>query len=229
MSNLFAKLKGLIVILFLIAAPGCSQERVLHQGGSREGAPPRFTDAQTAAVQSLQTFRKLLTKDNYKDLGFESVEEAVEARLGAPLGIFLVRLDPLREYQRGSDPNTLLADSGQVYYPVLVKEQARAAIVIARADGKWKVASLGNAGLAKQLWRVQKEAGAPLGGASAPEMIVQVLGFHFIGRRGANNNLTLTPLVDDPAHNLRAGVEQPADEAFAALVPFAKSYNGLPM
>src|SRR4249920_1258685 len=116
MCNLFANLKGLIIVSFLIAAPGCSQERVLHQGSSREGASPRFADTQTAAAQSLQTFGKLITKDNYKELGFDSVEEVVEARLGAPLAIFFVRLDRLREYQPGSDPNTLLADSAQVYY-----------------------------------------------------------------------------------------------------------------
>jgi hypothetical protein len=225
MSNLFAKFKGWIVISFLVAAPGCSQ--VLHQESSRETLP-RFPDAQTAAAQSLQTFRKIITKDNYKDLGFESVEEAAEARLGAPLAFFLVGLDPLREYQRGSDTNTLLIDTGQVYYPVLVKEQARAAIVITKADEQWKVASLGNAGLAKQI-SMLKKAGAPSSGVPSPEMIVQVLGYRFIGRRGANNSLMLTPLVNDPAYNLRLGVEQPADDVFAALVPFAKRYNGLPM
>jgi hypothetical protein len=222
MCNLFSKVKGLIIIFFLVAVPGCSREK--------EGSPHMFADPKTASDQALVTFRKLITKDNYKDLGFDSVEEAAGAQLGAPLAIFFVRLDRLRDYQPGSDPNTLLSDSAQVYYPVLVKEQVRAAIVVEMADGKWKAARLGNAGLAKQISRVQKEAGAPSGGASEPDMIVQVpaLGIYFIGRRGTDKKLTLIPLATEPRYKLRAAAEQPADEVFATLVPFAKSYNGLP-
>jgi hypothetical protein len=219
MCNLFAKVKGLIIIFFLVAVPGCSREK--------EGSPRMFADPKTASDQALVTFRKLITKDNYKNLGFDSVEEAAGAQLGAPLAIFFVRLDRLRDYQPGSDPNTLLSDSAQVYYPVLVKEQVRAAIVLEMADGKWKAPRLGNAGLAKQISRVQKEAAAP----SEPDMIVQVpaLGIYFIGRRGADKKLTLIPLATDPRYNLKATAEQPAEEVFAKLVPFAKSHNGLPM
>src|SRR5262245_20714656 len=149
MCNLFSKLKGSIIILFLITAPGC--------GRDEEGSPPMFADPKTASDQALVTFRKLITKDNYKDLGFNSLEEVLDSRLGNPLTIFFVRLDRLRDYQPGSDPNTLLTDGAQVYYPVLLKEQVRAAIVVEMANGKWKAARLGNAGLAKQISQVQKD------------------------------------------------------------------------
>jgi hypothetical protein len=225
MCNLFAKVQGLIIILFLIAVPGCRN--------AREGAPPTFADAKTAAEQSLPTFRKLITEDNYyKDLGFDSMKEAagVQLDLGAPLAIFFVRLDRLREYQPGSDSNTLLSDSTRVYYPVVIKEQPRAAIIVEMTDGKWKVASMGSAGMAKQISDVQKKAATPSGGVSEPDIIVQVpaLGIYFIGRRGADKRLMLIPLANDPRYKLEGAVEQPADGVFARLVPFAKSHNGLP-
>jgi hypothetical protein len=219
MCSLFSKMNGLIIIFFLIAVVGCRS--------AREGAPPTFADSKSAAEQ----FRKFITQNNrYKKLGFDSVEEAVGADLGAPLAIFFVRLDRLREYQPGSDSNTLLSDSAQVYYPVLdTKKQIRAAVIVEMADGKWKMASLGNAGLAKQIAQVQKRAAAPSGGASAPDIIVQVpaLGIYFIGRRDADKKLILIPIANDPRYNLRAAAEQPADEVFAKLVPFAKRHNGL--
>ena len=219
MCNLFAKLKGLIIIFLLIAGPGCRN--------AQEGAPPTFADAETAAKQSLPTFHKLITKGNYyKDLGFDSAKEAAGAQLdlGAPLAIFFVRLDRLREYQPGIDSNTLLSNSSRVYYPVLINKQARAAIIVEMTDGKWKAASMGSAGLSKQISQVQTAATAP------SDMLVQVpaLGIYFIGRRGADKKLILIPLADDLKYKLRAGAEQPADDVFARLVPFAKSHNGLP-
>jgi len=222
MCNLFAKSKKLIIIFLLIIVPGC--------GSTEEGSPPTFADAKTAAEQSLLTFRKLITEDNYyKDLGFDSVKEAAGAELGlgTPLAIFFVRLDRLREYQPGSDSNTLLSDSARVYYPVLVKKQTRAAIIVERSDGKWKAASMGGAGLARQISDVQEKA-APSG--AEPDMIVQVpaLGIYFIGRHGADKKLMLIPLANHPRYELKGTVEHPADEVFARLVPFAKSHDGLP-
>src|SRR4029453_11323466 len=221
MCNLFSKLKGFIIILLLMASQGCSREE--------RGSPPTFADPKTASDQALVTFRKLITKDNYKDLGFDSVEEVGGAQLGAPLAIFFVRLDRLRDYQPGSDPNTLLTDGAQVYYPVLVKEQVRAAIVVEMANGTWKATRLGNAGLAKQISQVQRDAASPAVG-SEPDMIVQVpaLGIYFIGRRGADKKLTLIPFATEPRYKLRTAAEQSADEVFATLAPFAKSFSGLP-
>jgi hypothetical protein len=226
MCNLFAKFEGLIIIFFLIVVPGCRS--------AGEGAPPTFPDAKTAAEQSLGTFRELITKDNYyKDLGFDSVKEAAGAQLdlGAPLAIFLVRLDRLRDYQPGSDANSLLSDSTRMYYPVLVKTQPRAAIIVEKADGKWRVASMGSAGLAKQISNVQQKTGTPSASVSEPDMIVQVpaLGIYFIGRRGADKKLMLIPLATDLRYKLEGAVEQPADGVFSRLAPFAKSHKGLPM
>ena len=148
--------------------------------------------------------------------------------LAEPLHVFVVSLDQLREYQAGRDPNALLSDANQVHYQVNVGDQARCSIVVESVDGKWRSASVGNAGLAKQLSVVRKSTVAP---ASLADTIVQVraLGVYFVGSRGADNKLMLTSLVDTQAANLRAGATQSADEVFAALAPLARKYNGLPM
>jgi hypothetical protein len=118
-----------------------------------------------------------------------------------------------------------------MYYPVLVKTQPRAAIIVEKADGKWRVASMGSAGLAKQISNVQQKTGTPSASVSEPDMIVQVpaLGIYFIGRRGADKKLMLIPLATDLRYKLEGAVEQPADGVFSRLAPFAKSHKGLPM
>jgi hypothetical protein len=230
MCNLSAKPIILAVVLVGVQlVQGCNRSTALQQNTNQGGGAQAFADAQTAATQSLATFRKLVTSENYKELGFESADQVANARLGAPLQIFIVKLDQLREYQTGSDPNRLLNEGAQLYYPVAVGEQTRSSLVVEQSEGKWKAASFGNAGLAKQIAVVSKRATAPQTTVSS-EFIVQVpaLGIYFLGHR-ADNKLMLTPLATDPGYDLKAGATQPAEEIFTKLAPFAKSHNGLPM
>lgn len=124
-----------------------SQDSNSNQGGKA----PMYADAQTAASQSLATLRALVNASNYKDLGFESPDEAANSTLGKPIPIMTVGLQQLRGYQRGSDPAALLKDFNEIHYPVAFKEQVRSAIVVRQVDGKWRAASFGDANLAKQI------------------------------------------------------------------------------
>lgn len=226
MCYCFAKSMALCLVLVVMLTQGCGQDKASGQNANRGGGAQTFADAQSAATSSLETLRKLVTNENYKELGFESASEPARASLAEPLHVFVVSLDQLREYQVGRDPNALLSDANQIHYPVNVGDQPRCSIVVEDVDGKWKAASIGNAGLAKQISEVRKGVAA-----SPADSIVQVraLGLYFIGHRGAENKLTLTSLVATEAANLRAGATQPADEVFAALAPLARKYNGLPM
>ena len=51
------------------------------------------------ALEALNTFGKLINKDNYKDMGFSSVDEVSKAKLGEPIQVFMVQLDRLKKYQ----------------------------------------------------------------------------------------------------------------------------------
>lgn len=222
----FAKPAALFVILLVMSAQGCGRSQGSQQSTNQGGGAQTFQDAQTAATQALATFRKLVNAQNYRELGFDSPDEAGSATLGEPIKVLIVRLDQLSGYQPGSDPSRLLSDANQVFYPVNARERVRSSITVEQVDGKWRAASLGNAGLANQISEVRK--GTP---TSTADVIVQVpaLGLYFIGRPDASNKLMLTSLATSTPYNLRAGATQPAEEVFAALVPFARSHNGLPM
>jgi hypothetical protein len=156
-------------------------------------------------------------------LGFESRAEIGSARLGEPLRVTLVRLDQLRQYQPGGDPNSLLTDTRQLNYPVLVGEQPRAFVVVREVDGKWRTASLGDGGLAKQVASFRAAPGQPAAAGTQDAIVhVAALGVYFLGRR-ADDRLLLTPLASHPEFNLRAGATLPAEEVFASLVEAAKA------
>lgn len=217
------------VLLMVLLAQGCNETKQSPRNALQGGTSQTFADAQTAATNGLETFRKLVTRDNYKELGFETADEVANARLGTPLRVYIVKLDALRQYQIGSDPNALLDEAPQLYYPVAIGAQTRASVVVEQAEGKWKAVSFGNAGLAKQIAQLSKETSSQT--PSSPETIVQIpaLGLYFLGQRNPDNKLALTPLATNATYNLRAGATEPAEEVFAKLVPAAKSYNGLPM
>ncbi|HEV8139860.1 MAG TPA: hypothetical protein VGP81_08815 [Pyrinomonadaceae bacterium] len=210
------------IVLMLIA--GCSQSGG-QQSSSQSTPPPSFGDPQSAAQRGLETFRRLVTSANAKELGFESTDEVAAASLGAPNQVFSVSLEQLKSYQPGGDANRMLADANRTIFPVMVRDQARASITVEQSNGKWTATGFGDPKLARQISAATKNTSAQ----GAP-MIVHVLPFnlYFVGSR-SDNRLMLTPLGDYSSFNVKTGATLSADEVFSALAPFAKNYNGLPM
>jgi hypothetical protein len=220
---------ALLALALVLLVPACKQtggQAPTNQGGEVQ----TFSDAQSAAARALETYRKLVTNDNYKELGFESLDEAAAATLGEPRRVFAVKLDQLRAYQAGGDPNRLLTDANRVIYPVAVREQVRSSISVEQKDGKWRAMDFGNAGLAKQIAQASRNLTASNQKPEETPIVVHVLPFnlYFLGHR-FEKRLLLTPLGDYSTFNLKSGAPAPADEVFASLASFAKEYNGLPM
>jgi hypothetical protein len=224
MRRSFAVSLVLSVILLVVLAQACNRD----QGSSSTNKgqeEPTFNDAQSAATQSLATFRKLVNAQNFKELGFESADEVANAALGTPLRTSMVKLEQLKAYKSGDDVNRLLSELPQVYYPVTVQNQVRSTVTVEQANGKWRATGFGPANLAKQIDRASKA-----GAASGAQILVHVAPFnlYFVGTR-VENRLVLTPVGDYASYNLKAGASLPADEVFTTLVPFAQQYNGLPL
>ncbi|MCU1268647.1 MAG: putative secreted protein [Acidobacteria bacterium] len=227
MRRSFAGLITLSVILLFILVQACNRDQGSTSKSNQGQAEPTFTDAQSAANQSLATFRKLVNAQNYKELGFESPEEVANAALGAPLRTSMVKLEQLKAYKAGDDANRLLSEIDQVYYPVIVQNQVRSAISVEQSNGKWRATGFGPANFAKQIDRARKAGNAA---PDAQQILVHVAPFnlYFVGRR-VENKLMLTPAGDYQSFNLKAGATLPAEEVFATLATFAQQYNGLPM
>lgn len=181
------------------------------------------------ASQALATFTKIVNKENYMQMGFETIEEIKMAELGTPLQEFMVRLDRLQKYEPGGDPNALL-DGGQiVFYPVNVKQEPRSAIMLAKSEDQWKPVSYGSANLIRRLagTRERLQSATDMSGASFFAVRIPALNLYFLGHR-VEKQLMLTPIVDHPHFKFKAGTPVSADEVFRTILPAAKSHNGLP-
>lgn len=187
-------------------------------------------EIQKVASESLATFSKLVKKQkNYREMGFTSPDEVRIATLGEPMRVFMVRLDQLRNYQPGSDPNRLLSGGDHVIYPVEVEGHVRSSVIIGKTKGQWKAVSFGSPNLVKMLSTVRKENSDAAGLPTFSYFVVHVpaLNLYFIAHR-INEVLLFTPLLDDPRYKFKAGATMLADRTFEAILPAAKAHDGLP-
>jgi len=199
----------------LMLAAGCVR--------SSTSSPAPTGDAQQAASNALVTLQKLVNEQNYKGLGFASLDEVKTSTLAPPLVLYNLGLDRLKNYQPGQNPNSLLTASSETIYPVSVAGQVRSSVTVVKTETGYTTASFGNAANVKDLTRYRH--------TNQPnEFAVRVpaLSMYFLGNR-VENRLMLTPVSMDSRLPLRAGAEVPAEEVITAIVPLARAYNGLPM
>jgi len=211
-------LLSLFAALLLTAPPARAQ-----------GAAAPFGEIQPVAQKALKTFSRLVTKENYKRMGFEDPEEVRSATLGAPLQDFIVRLDKLKSYAPGGSLEELLTATDQVIYPVLAKGRVRSSITISKTGGSWRAVSFGGPNFIKLISGTLEENTKATRLASSEYQVVRVpsLNLFFLGFR-LNNELMFVPVADNARLKFRAGAGMKAENVFSAILPEARAHNGLP-
>ena len=197
-------------------------------GLAQEAATPR--EATAVAQKALPTFRDLVRQQkNYREMGFESLDELDRIALGEPSSTYVVRLDELDAYKEGQDPAPLLHAANRVFYPVLVGSQVRSSITVGATAKGWEVTSFGSPNHAKLLSRVRAESVEAARVPSGSLFVVEVPGLNlvFVGYR-AEGRIVLTPILDDAGFQFKAGQPISADKVFARIRVAAKSHRDLP-
>ena len=204
----------------LLAAFVYAQAQVTSQTSVKE--------TQTIASQALGTFRELAKTEHFKELGFDSAEEAAAATLGEALPVFMLTLEDLRRYEPGQPAENLLKPLEKVIYPVAANDRVKSSIIVEKTPEGWKPTTFGSPNLIKLLTETRRKIAAENAGATG-QFVVQVpaLNAYFIGYQ-ANGKLMLASVIDDPALKLAAGQSLSAEEVLANLAPAAKAHDDLP-
>ena len=211
-----------LLALFIALLLPASQARA-------QGAAAPFSETQPVAQKALKTFSRLVTKENYKRMGFEDPEEVRTATLGAPLQDFIVRLDKLKEYAPGGRLDELLTATDQVIYPVLVKGQVRSSITVSKTEGSWRAVSFGGPNFIKLISGTLEENTKATRLDSSAYQVVRIpsVNLLFLGFR-LNNELMFVPVTDNDRLKFRAGAGMKAENVFSAILPEARAHDGLP-
>jgi hypothetical protein len=175
--------------------------------------------ADVAAQNGLKTFKKLITEENTKTMGFKSSSDASRMRLGdEPLKVFLVGFKALKEYRSDNDPEKLVFDMHRFIYPVNVDNEVRSSLTVAEIKNNkgWKAIEYGSPKLINLLLRFRK---------AKSDFVVWVPGMslHFIGKR-EDGKIKLASVVGLPQYEFVAGEFVPAGEVFARLQKQTKNY-----
>jgi hypothetical protein len=181
-----------------------------------------------AGQAALRVFTRLISRDNYRDMGFESVAEIRSATLGAQLPEYMIQLDELRGFQAGQAPESLLHPTGRVTWLVLVNGQTRSSVTLSRRNGSWGAVGYGAPHYARIVDSVRASlAGRPGGGGQYIEVLVPALNTRFLGNVQAGQ-LFLTPVLTDQRFKFQSGSTLPAAQALLQMGPAARAHNGQP-
>ncbi len=189
-------------------------------------APPGTKEPREAAARALEMVRALLSGGR-EEIGFKSVKEVDEARLGEPIPVFYIWLDALKRYRRGDDLHRLLTDGQELIYPIEVGGEMRSLIVVKENQGLWHEASVGSPVMVQALEKATPahaaESGQPLD--SLFVLHIPALYEVFIGH-WRDGELFLSPLDDQAFAGKR--LVQPAGKLLKNLAAVArKNEDGL--
>jgi hypothetical protein len=200
---------------------GCSQQSELSE--------EELSAADKAAANSLATFRKMITLQNCRQMGFDSLDEARHATLDNSVREYAVDLQSLQEYWIGNDPGKMLVPTRSLVYPVLVNGEARSSITMSLRKDVWEANSFGYSNFTRVLaGRIDTQAKKE----NLPRkafFIVRVPAFNlvFLGYR-LKRTLMLSPVLDSPEYDFAAGLPVSAAVVFQKLQAAAGDYQDLP-
>lgn len=194
---------------------------LLTAGCSRQKEPQHLAQQpQEAAINAIAMLRDLVNEQNYKGLGFQSVDEVKLAQLGQPMEVFNIGLEGLKAYKASQNPSTLLALSAETIYPVTVSGNVRTGVTIVHKEQGYESSSFGNADIVKRLVAYRQGVG---------DFAVRVPAFnlYFLGRR-IDSRVVLAPIANNPRLKSQAGEIMPLETVIEQLRPYAESYDGRP-
>lgn len=200
-----------VLLLGICLLTGCSRSH-------RAVAPAQ--QPQEAAASAIAMLRNLVNDQNYKGLGFQSVDEVKQAQLGQPIEVYNIGLEGLAGYQAGQDPNTLLTRSAETIYPVTINGSVRTGVTIIHKEQGYESSSFGNADIVKRLVEYRQSSG---------DFAVHIPAFnmYFLARR-AGPRVMLAPVASNPRLKAQAGEATPLEAVVEQLRPYAESYDGRP-
>jgi len=191
---------------------------------SKQAPKPPSQQPQQAADTAIGVLQKLVNEQNYRSLGFDSVDEVKQAQLGQPLTVMNIPLEALKGYQPGTDPQTLLVKSSETIYPVTVNAQVKSSVTIVHSEAGYAPSSFGNAPIVKALSQYRQ------GPNAESQFVVRVpaLNLYFLGQTVEGKTM-IVPIAEDPRFKLRPGEAVSLEAALPELVAAANAYNGLPL
>ena len=207
--------RALIAAVALVILPATAMAQLSTSGQTEE--PP---GVRAAAVQSLQTYRRLALSSKFGAPG-----AAAQAELGSPIYDYMIGLDALAKW-KGDDFSSLLHPTGRVIYPITSNGEPQSSVTLSKKDEGWHAVEFGSFNEAKARSEAQEAiAGSGPGGQPAKFQVrVSALNVSFLASQLAGKTM-LTAMGSQPRLGIEAGKTEPAMQVMLRLQHFAREIN----
>ncbi len=118
---------------------------VVPQLGAQE-APPEVIQA---AEEGLPSFLLHITPATMEGYGFSEDDNLDEAFLGRPFLQYFLYTRQILNYEERDTIYDVLTGSSEWYFPIMIGDEARCLLLVAKIDNEWDMAAAGYAGTAK--------------------------------------------------------------------------------
>ena len=112
--------------------------------------PSPFLPTPDSAITSLVKSLKV-------DHGFQENDPLDQAYLGEPFKFCLLTADAILNYTSYNDVNSVLIQTDEWYFPVMIGDNVRTVLIVAKMEGSWKAVFLGRGKLAVELGKIRKQ------------------------------------------------------------------------
>lgn len=151
-------------------------------------------DVIQAAEEGLLPFLRRIPQGEQERFGFTKTDNPDQAYLGNPFRLHTIPPAAISEYQPGDTADSLISETRMWYFPVMLKDEFRAILIVDQMNGQWKAVSLGRAKLARQLGKVSKVWSRKRGYAPRLIAVFQVGEYLFtVPEKGDYNLTSLSP------------------------------------
>jgi len=89
--------------------------------------------------------------------GFNEDDPLDEAYLGEPFKLYLLTNDAILNYTKDSNVTSVLSQTDEWYFPVMIGEEAKSILKVAKLQGSWQAGSFGMGEAAVELGKIRKQ------------------------------------------------------------------------
>lgn len=147
----FVLLQALLLLLVSGVHRGLGQtsrDKKRLSNGSKSGSD---LSAPAAAIEGLKILKTAITAENFKQFGFDSLDQVARATVGKGIPLYYVRADQLQEYTSGTDAGKLMMPTNRRLFPILADKSAKLVMTLEYSDEHWKLVSFGQQDIASPL------------------------------------------------------------------------------
>ncbi len=175
-------------------------------------------------------FLKLLNKENFRRLGFDTVPHAADIKFLEGLPESFIPVEEIRALNPSAALEPRHWEVNRIVYPVVIGGRVRSSMTTALVNGNWKVVSYGQVPLTRTVMaaRFKSLNAAELNSAPFQYRIVTIFGLNeqFIGAFPTDARRPFLLIPTRPRNGLAVGVPQDGRSMLMSLRPAALALRG---